>query len=54
MSIFSTIRKFFTSDLGKKLLGVFKWIGASLIGIFTGEFIFAKTKSKKAENDVFT
>lgn len=49
MSIFSTIRNFFTSDLGKKLLGVFKWIGASLIGIFTGEFIFAKIKSKKAE-----
>lgn len=49
MSIFSTIRKFFTSDLGKKLLGIFKWVGASLIAIFTGEFIFAKTKSKKAE-----
>lgn len=49
MSIFSTIRKFFASDLGKKLLGAFKWIGASLIGIFTGEFVFAKAKSKKAE-----
>lgn len=47
--MFSVIRSFFGSDLGKKALGWIRNIGIALLGIFGIEFTVAKVKSTKAE-----
>lgn len=47
--MFSTIRSFFGSDLGKKVLGRIRNLGIALLGLFGVEFTVAKVKSSKAE-----
>ena len=47
--MFSAIRSFFGSDLGKKVLGWMRNIGIALLGLFGVEFTVAKVKSTKAE-----
>lgn len=49
MNILSVIRKFFSSDLGKTIRNWMGGIGLFLMSLFTGEYFFAKAKSRKAE-----
>lgn len=49
MNILSVIRKFFSSSLGKTIRKWMAGIGVFLMSLFTGEYFFAKTKSRKAE-----
>lgn len=49
MNIFSVIRKFFSSNHGKTIRNWMGRIGLFLMSLFTGEYFFAKAKSRKAE-----
>ena len=49
MNILKVIRKFFSSNLGKTIRNWMGGIGLFLTSLFTGEYFFAKAKSRKAE-----